>query len=455
MVANAEESAWLWEFLAFEDQSRKWMPSVRHGKADAFTRLYDRMLNRIPTGVVDLVRDRAPMDGYAIEIEDQRLMPCEWDVQADIAWLRDYQDEGVRLGRQWERGVFDWVTGGGKTEAIIALSQVFPCKTLVIAPSIDLVLQASERYTLRTGKKAGTIGEGKWKPDSRFTVSTFKTLADRLRDEDPVCIAFLDSIEMVLVDEVHLAAADTIFGVLMAMPNAYFRYGFSGTPLQRTDQRSILAVAAVGRVIHKIEPKTLQDLGILATPEIRMVPIDHGDLFRMTYQGLYGEAIVRSTERNRLIVEMCAAADKPALCFVKQVSHGQTITDKLQRAGIKADFAWGDLRSGSRKSSLDALMVGDTDVLVCNVIFQTGIDLPELRSCVIACGGKSPIAVLQRIGRGMRIAPGKTTFQVWDVLDGNQKTLERHAKDRHRVYRSQGYEVEEITRECLQNILKA
>ncbi len=61
----------------------------------------------------------------------------------------------------------------------------------------------------------------------------------------------------------------------------------------------------------------------------------------------------------------------------------------------------------------------------------------------IANGGRSVIAALQRIGRGMRVTSDKNTFQVWDVADHGCKLLERHTKARVRAYTSQGYETVE------------
>jgi superfamily II DNA or RNA helicase len=75
------------------------------------------------------------------------------------------------------------------------------------------------------------------------------------------------------------------------------------------------------------------------------------------------------------------------------------------------------------------------------VIFQEGIDIPALRSVIIGTGGKSTIASLQRIGRGMRMAEGKHEFEVWDVLDQGQKWLKAHALGRFQAYGREGHEV--------------
>jgi len=45
------------------------------------------------------------------------------------------------------------------------------------------------------------------------------------------------------------------------------------------------------------------------------------------------------------------------------------------------------------------------------------------------------------VGRGMRVVPGKTTFEVWDVWDEGNKFAERHSKSRRRAYEVEEYEV--------------
>jgi superfamily II DNA or RNA helicase len=84
---------------------------------------------------------------------------------------------------------------------------------------------------------------------------------------------------------------------------------------------------------------------------------------------------------------------------------------------------------------------GDDDLLVATNIFNEGVDIPELKSVVIAAGGSSSIQALQRIGRGMRRTDSKSRFYVYDLLDSGQRWMERHAKARQRAYRSEGHTV--------------
>jgi superfamily II DNA or RNA helicase len=107
---------------------------------------------------------------------------------------------------------------------------------------------------------------------------------------------------------------------------------------------------------------------------------------------------------------------------------------------------WGSNSSEERKASIKRLIRGDHEALIASVIFNEGVDIPELRSVVIASGGKSTIAALQRIGRGMRVkkdATGnvvKDEFEVYDFQDEGDRWLQRHTRARVAAYMREGFE---------------
>jgi superfamily II DNA or RNA helicase len=73
--------------------------------------------------------------------------------------------------------------------------------------------------------------------------------------------------------------------------------------------------------------------------------------------------------------------------------------------------------------------------------------VPELRSVVVASGGASGIAAIQRVGRAMRPAEGKDACVVWDFYDLGDHTLMAHSRKRRDAYLKEGYtvDVEDLT----------
>jgi superfamily II DNA or RNA helicase len=256
-----------------------------------------------------------------------------------------------------------------------------------------------------------------------------------------------------IVDEAHVLPAESFWRVAMSTTHCYYRVGLSGTPLARGDRRSVLAVGALGPVIYRVRPEVLIDAGVLARPTIHLVEVREHSL-APNWQRAYAENIVGSPTRNGLVVEAAKRAPKPCLVFVKEIKHGKLLLKQLERAGVPCAFVWGSHGTDARNRSVRDLLSGRIEVLICSVIFQEGTDIPDLRSVVIASGGKSVIAALQRIGRGMRVAAGKTTFDVYDIADlgcGCTRTkglgtrphagcrwLERHTRERVKAYAAEG-----------------
>jgi len=438
--ADPEEESWLDDLLSFADDRAHWS-----GYGDGKRHMYSRITHAFPTGYVPQVRAACAARGFPFEREDRRVRPCEPDWSVDLGWLRDYQLEAVKRAVECGRGILHHPTGSGKSEVMIGLVQLLPCRWLLVAHRAGLTVQVAERYALRTGQAAQMVGDGQPIPDEvreRLVCATFQTIAAAMRrpaDLDRVKW-FLRQFEGILVDESHTLPSATYWRASMACKEAYYRIGVSGTPLARGDRRSTLAVASLGPVIHRILPEQLIKAGVLTRPSIRMIAVQHRT-DRPTWQGVYGEEVVRSVARNALVAREAARAPRPCLVFVGQIRHGELLLARLLKEGVRAEFVWGEDDTDARRDALRRLEAGELDVLVTSVIMQEGVDVPGLRAVIVATGGKSIIAALQRIGRGMRVAPGKDSFQVVDFDDRGHRWLEKHSKARRRAYEREGYHV--------------
>lgn len=343
------------------------------------------------------------------------------------------------------------VHNSGKSEIAIGLVRRLPCRWLFLVHRAGLMHQMAERYTLRTGLRAFEVGDGAPVPPvasvlgERLVVATFQTVAAafKRKEDEAHTKEFLAAFDGIIIDEAHTLPSSTYWRVSMACKNAYYRFGMSGTPLARGDRRSTYTVAALGPVVCHVQPATLIDAGVLTEPTIRVLRVNHKLDEYLDWHEVYSDAIVEDARRNLLVATEAFKAAKPCLVFVQRIEHGEILRRSLERAGVKAEFVWGSKATAERQAAVKRLEAGTIEVIVCSVVFQEGIDIPSLRSVIIGTGGKSVIAALQRIGRGMRVdaASGKTTFDVVDFFDSGHKWLETHSRARIRAYQAESYKV--------------
>lgn len=449
--AKDSETQWLDKILSFKDSSFK-------GRVygDGRIHLYSEVTGTFPAGLAGAVVKRGKKAAREVKVIDRRVQPCQPDPTAIIDWLRDHQLSAVRAAQRASRGVFHHVTGAGKTEVMVALTEVYPTKWLILVHKKDLLYQVQKRFRWRTGEYIGVWGDGKCDLTRRITVAMFQSVYKALQARSGAAKRFLSSVRGLMVDECHVTPAGTFWRVTQACKEAFFRFGFSGTPFARSDRKSLYVVAALGPIIHRASADQLIKTGWIAKPRIQLTPVTHKPQKGLAlWDAVYKAHIIRNVDRNRVVGIIARQATKPCLLFVKALEHGKILEKQLRAAGERVEFVWGEKKTPQRRAAIRRLLHGDVDVLICNVIFQEGIDIPELRSIIIASGGKSAIMVLQNTGRGTRRhgTSGeviKDEFTVYDFQDlgcgchamhDSCKWLEKHTRERLAAYAMEKYPV--------------
>lgn len=434
------EDRMLRSYLSFEAPGAAYSLAARSGHWDGKIHLWNEVTRTFPAGLVPLVKKEATRRAWTVDVVDKRTRVEP--TGPDAAWLRDYQQEAVATCLRRGRGVVWAATGSGKTEMFVALGRKIPCRWLVLTHTADLLHQTAERWRLRVpDEEPGLVGDGLWSPQ-RWTVATMQTLVRGLRV--PRIRQLLLEAEGIAIDETHVAPANSFWKVIMSTPNAYWRFGFSGTPLARGDKRNAFVIAATGPVIHRVSAQHLVEKGILSKPRIKIVELRQSGLSG-DWREVYALGVTESLRRNALVTAVAVAAAKPSLLFTKEIAHGRTLCRSLERQGLRVEFVFGDDTSGERAGAIRRLRRGDIETLITSPIFEQGVDIPEVRSVVVAGGGRSVIRTLQRLGRGMRKTAEKDEMELWDFRDTGHRWLTKHSEERLGAYVSEGFETTEVS----------
>ena len=111
---------------------------------------------------------------------------------------------------------------------------------------------------------------------------------------------------------------------------------------------------------------------------------------------------------------------EPTLIFCMDVAQVIRTHTMLVEGAHRAAYLTGKTPAGQRRETLRAFEIGHIDVIVNCGVLTEGTDLPRTAHIVLArpCGSKT--LYIQIVGRGARLYPGKSRFDVWDVLGAAQ-----------------------------------
>lgn len=126
-------------------------------------------------------------------------------------------------------------------------------------------------------------------------------------------------------------------------------------------------------------------------------------------QGVANETVRLAAERNKWIA------------FTPSVANAEHLAGLLRQQGISAQVVCGETPADERASLIAQFKRGELRCLVTVLALSTGFDVPDVDCIVWVRPTRSPVLYVQGMGRGVRIAEGKTDCLVLDFTD----TVER------------------------------
>lgn len=346
--------------------------------------------------------------------------PRRWQIAALDA-VRAMMARGVR------RMVISAATGTGKGTLLAGIAALMAAKpgrrVLCLVHRRELIDDLAARVAL-VGGRVGIVRGTQNGILAPIVVASVQTLrGPRLRD--------LGRVDLVITDECHHATAPTYRAILDAV-NArrsadglreVVHLGFSATPFRT---RAGGGTAGLGEVFDVVA----YDHGIVEA-------IEQGDLVRpvgvrvetdVRLDGLevrgrdYVEEdlakIIDHDARNEAVANWYATegGGRPFLAFAVSVAHAQRLADALAAKGARCRAVWGAMPAEERGAAIADLHAGRLDGLVSRDLLFEGFDAPRVEILLACRPTASPIIARQLVGRGLRLAPGKSSCLVVDFV---------------------------------------
>lgn len=357
--------------------------------------------------------------------------------------LRSYQMEAFN---QWDlmgrRGVVILPTGAGKTRLALHTILALKAKTLILVPTRVLLHQWREEITKNLKVSAGILGDGQWQI-SDITVATYESA---IRSVGSIGDQFL----LVVVDEAHHFLSGMRIEII-EMLCAPYCLALSATFAYDSDLHHRVA-ALLGPVVFQLAMDDLKGT-VLAPFQKFLILVNLNVVERRLYDGLmvgFREVFdklkqenlgLNSTELFQLLGR--SPKGKKALANLREAKviaarcdeKIKRLSDLLFRfkarkiliftadaetainisAAILAFPILAETSKAERKRGLDLFVEGKLSVLVTCRVLNEGFDVPSADMAIIVGGAHGAREHIQRMGRVLRSAPGKSAL-IYEIV---------------------------------------
>ena len=408
----------------------------RRGTWNGDIKFFNPLSGKFGTGLLSSILDDLNYLGRDYEIQDDRSSVDLKDYSIPGIEFRDYQTSLIKKALKLKSCIIKSPTGSGKTIIIAALLKALEGSTGLLFFNKKQLLHQTSKFLTEVGIEHGiAFGEGvDIKP---ITLCTIQSI-------DKVLGTHLSSSDFIMFDEIHeFAKGKVARKVLKSFPAASYRIGLTATP--PTDKYSKLSLCSfLGKEVEFVTAEDLVNDGYLTMPSIQMLDTPEVDSLNtegMSYVEIYDEYIINNEYRNNLIAEIATSVkhkNSKILVLTKNLQHAE-ILRKLIPDSYKLEGK--DSLSERDQTLKDFVNQDKPVVMIGTIIFQTGVDIPELTHLINARGLKSEIATIQALGRTLRKHKNKTKVFIYDFID-KVPYLSSHSKSRLSAYKSLKFNIE-------------
>lgn len=463
ITASPSVRAEIKDHFTFEAPNARFSPKYKSGLWDGKISLFKH--GKLYVGLGDRLKHFCDARGYQY-VSHARQYDCPFSNQDEIQDfldtlgipeqfdVRDYQLDAFQRATEAHRALFLSPTSSGKSLMIYHIIRFYQRKTLIIVPTVTLVHQMAGDF-LDYGEVPEAIhsigGDHKERWSSKnITITTWQS-AVRMLDQPQ----WWEQFEMVIGDEAHRFAANSLISIMEKLENCSVRFGFTGS-LDDSKCNALTLEGLFGPVYEVTTTRKLMDAGYVSDLAINILILKHPDPFckiKMKYQEEV-DYLIRSQSRNQFITQLALHLEGNTLLLYHRVKdHGKVLYEMLQnQTNRPLHFIHGGVDGEERNDVRRLIEEQENAIIVASVgTFSTGINIKRLHNIITASSWRSRVMNLQSIGRGLRLGDGKTICNLYDVTDDiswkkrkNYTLL--HGETRIRLYNQQqfNYEINKI-----------
>ncbi len=416
---------------------------------------------KVPRGLKDSIVSECENAGIDYRINDERTHGRY--INVDFAGeLKETQADAVNAMLKHEDGILACATGFGKTVAACYMISQIKTSTLILLESTTLIEQWQEaledflviretppEYKTPSGlvrrrkSPIGLLQSGKDTTTGIIDIAMVGSVCSkgefhhRLKDYG-----------LVILDESHHAAADTIVQILQNV-NARYIYGLTATP-KREDGLEKVNYMLLGPVRYTYN----------ALDHAKDTGLDHFVYPRFTHSvapefftddkdsNKNYEILRQDLDRDEMIVKDavgCIAARRTPLILSRYVDQTRRLSERLKDSADHVFMLLGEATRKEKKRIIEEMKQVPADenviLLATGSIAGEGFNYPRLDTLIMAMPVSGETVVEQYAGRLDREYPGKTNLIILDYVDSHIRMFDKMYHKRLRAYKQIGYSI--------------
>lgn len=325
------------------------------------------------------------------------------------------------MDEEYSRAMVVLATGLGKTYLAAFFAEKFK-RVLFVAHREEILFQAKQSFQhVHRDRTNAFYNASEKETDADFIFASIYTLGSQYHLDrfEP------DAFDLIVVDEFHHAAAPT-YERLLNHFEPKFLLGITATP-DRMDNKDVYAlcngnVAISIHFLDAIERNWLspfQYYGVYDDTDYSAIRwlgtrYDEEELMQVQLQEDFACKILAAWQQHK---------QTRTIVFCSSVRQAIYMSEFYRKNGVRAIALHGGSPPDQRKAARARLDTGELEVIFTVDLFNEGVDIPRVDTLLFIRPTESLTVYTQQIGRGLRIADGKSHCVIIDFI-GNYRNAD-------------------------------